>query len=172
MQGLMLEGLGIVEGFPVVDLQTGANTGDWVSLKHASRAIILFASGVGTAGDDPTLTLLQASAVDGTGSKALLIPTASVFKKQAATSLASTAQWSDASGDVSTNTLTNATSAEQSALWIVEVSADELDVDNGFDCISATVADVGSNAQPGCLFYFLDLKEKRAPASAVSLIED
>lgn len=168
--GLILERFQIVEGFPAVDLSTAANNGDWVSVKNAKRIAVVFTSGVGTAGDDPTLTIKQASDASGTGAKALNIPTASVFEKQAASSLAAVAAWSDGSGDASTNTLTNATSAEQSALWVVEFTPDELDVDNGFCFIQGSVADVGTNAQPGYLFYLVELKELRAPANAVSCI--
>lgn len=171
---LILERFQIVEGFPAVDLQTGANNGDYISLKHAKSVAIVFTSGVGTAGDDPTLTIQQASDVAGTGAKALNVVTTpvQVWKKQAATSLAAVAAWTDASGDASTNTVTNATSAEQSALWVVEFTPDQLDVDNAFDCIRATVADVGGNAQPGYLFYLVELKEQRYPSNAVSLIAD
>jgi hypothetical protein len=170
MNSLILERFQIVEGFPAVNLATAANNGDYVSLKHAARVAVVFTSGIGTAGEDPVLTIQQASDVSGTGAKALNIPTASAFKKQAATSLAAVAAWSSASGDVSTNTLTNATSAEESALWVVEFTADELDVDNGFDCIRATVADVGTGAQTGYLFYLLELKEQAAPTLAVNCI--
>lgn len=166
--GLFLEKHQIVEGFPAVDLQTGANNGDYVSLENYKHVAIVFASGVGTAGDDPTLVIQQATDVSGTSVKDLNINTSKVFRKQAATSLASTGQWSDASGDASGNDLTNATSAEQSLIWVVEFDADELDVDNGFDCIRATVADVGTNAQPGYLFYILS--EPRYPAQPTSML--
>jgi len=172
MSSLILERFQIVEGFPAVNLATAANNGDYISLKHAKRVAVVFTSGVGTAGEDPTLTIQQATDVSGTSVKALNIPTASAFKKQAATSLAAVAAWSSASGDVSTNTLTNATSAEESALWVVEFTPDELDADNGFDCIRATVADVGASAQTGYLCYLVELKEQRAPVNAVSVIAD
>ena len=82
------------------------------------------------------------------------------------------AAWTDASGDISANDVTNATAAEQSLIWVVEIRPDELDVDDGYDCIRADVNDVGTNAQPGYLFYILELKEQRAPANAVSVIAD
>ena len=169
MQGLMLEHLQIVEGFPAVDLSDGANTGDWLNLRHAIRAAVVFRSGVGTAGDDPTLVLKQAKDKDGTSSKAL--PISRAYKKQAATSLAAVSNWRDAAGDVSStnmNQLTNATSAEQSCLWVVEV--DPADLDDGFTHIQASVADVGTNAQPGDLLYLVELRERRDPAEAVSVI--
>lgn len=171
MNSLILERFQLVEGFPAVDMSAGANNGDWISLKHAKRVAVVFTSGVGTSGDNPTLTIVQATDVSGTSSKALNIPTASAFSKQAATNLAAVAAWSTAA-TISTNTLTNSTAGLQSALWVVEFTPDELDIDNGFDCIRATVADIGTNAQPGYLFYLVELKEQRAPANAVSVIAD
>ena len=76
----------IVEGWPPVDLQDGNNTGDWVSLKNAERVAVVFVSGIGTNGQDPTLTLQQASDVSATGVKDLTFTT--IYRKQAATSLA------------------------------------------------------------------------------------
>lgn len=163
-----LENHMIVPAIRPVDLSAAANAGDWVSLKNYGHVTAVFHSAIGTAGDDPTLTCLQATAVDGSGSKALNINSAKAFKKQAATNLLSTGTWSAASSDVSTNALTNATSAEQEALWVVEFDADELDVDNGFDCFSISVADVGTNAQLGAAYYILS--EPRHPAQPTSML--
>lgn len=170
---LFLENHMIVGAFRPVDLQTGTNAGDWVSLKHYGHVTAVFHSAIGTAGDDPVLTCLQASDVSGTGSKALNINTAKIFKKQAATSLLSTGTWSSASSDVTTNSWTNATSAEQEAIVVVEFDADELDVDNGFDCFSISVADVGSNAQLGAAYYILSEPRHHAqPTSMLSAIAE
>lgn len=166
--GLFLESAQIVGAFRPVDMSAAANAGDWVSLKHYKHVAIVFHTAVGTAGDDPTLTISQATDVSGTGSKALAINSAKVFKKQAATNLLSTGTWSSASADVSSNTVTNATLAEQEAIIVVEVDADELDVDNGFDCIQASVADVGTNAQLGACYYILT--EPRYPAQPTSML--
>lgn len=165
---LILENIQIVEGFPAVDLSAGANNGDWVSLRDYKHVAILFTSGIGTAGQDPTVTVQQAQDNAGTGAKALNINTKKVFKKQAATNLASVGQWSDASADVTNNTWTHADAAEQSVLLIIEFDADELDVDNGFYYVRATIADVGANAQPGYLCYLLS--EPRYPASPTNMV--
>lgn len=170
---LFLESAQIVPAIRPVDLSGAANAGDWVSLKQYKHVVAVFHSAIGTAGQDPILTCLQATDVSGTGSKALNINTAKAYKKQAATSLASTGTWSSASGDVSTNTLTNGTSAEEEALWCVEFDADELDVDNGFDCFSISVADVGASAQLGAAYYILTEPRYQAqPSSMPSAIAD
>jgi len=169
MTELFTESVQIVEGFVPVDLSSGANTGDWVNLASYRKCNIVFCSAVGTAGDDPTVTVLQATDNSGSGSKALNLIRA--YKKQAAVSLASVAAFSDASGDLSTNTMTNATAAEQDLIWVIEIRADELDVDGGFTHVQASVADVGVNAQLGALLYVMsDPVRKTAVASMPSAI--
>ena len=51
----------IVSGFVPVDMQDGANTGDWVSVENFNHVAIVLFKAAGTAGDDPTLTCLQAT---------------------------------------------------------------------------------------------------------------
>lgn len=165
----ILERFDLVEGFPAVDLQTAANNGDYISLKNARRVAVVFASGVGTNGDDPTLTLQQAQDVSGTGVKALNFT--EIWRKQAATNLAAVGQWTR-TAQAAGNTYTNTDAAEQSLMWVVEIDPTQLDVENGFDCIRATVADVGGNAQPGFLFYLVEKQVEGDPTSALSLIVD
>jgi hypothetical protein len=45
--------------------------------------------------------------------------------------------------------------AEQAAIVIIDVHATDLDIANGYDCIRASVGDVGTNAQLGCMLYML-----------------
>jgi hypothetical protein len=163
----MMELPQIVPAFAPVNLATAANPGDWISLKNYKSVWIFFHSGVGTAGEDPVLTLLQASAVAGTGSKALPINTTRIFKKQAATNLASTGQWVSAAANVTANAWTDTDAAEQEVIVAIGVDADELDVDNGFDCVSISVADVGTNAQLGTAYYVLGEPRYQTQASAL-----
>ena len=57
----------IVPAIIPLDLQT-ARSGDWVSVRNCTGVSIVVFKGAGTSGDDPTLTLNKATAVDGTGS--------------------------------------------------------------------------------------------------------
>src|SRR3954468_5365170 len=68
---LLVERVQICGGFRPVDLSTAANNGDWVSMKDFDSCVVIFFKAAGTAGDDPTLTLKQATDVSGTGAKAL-----------------------------------------------------------------------------------------------------
>ncbi len=142
----------VVEGWVPVDLQDGANSGDYVSLANYHNCAIIFMSGVGTGGDDPTLTVQQATTVAGGSVKALNFTV--IHTKEAATDLSGTGQYTRTTQSAA-NTYTTATSAELDCIWIVDFDSEELDVDGGFDCLRATVADVGSNAQLGGLYYVL-----------------
>lgn len=142
----------IVLGFAAVDLQTAANEGDFVCLNKFNHVAVIFHSAIGTAGDDPTLVLQQATTVAGGGVKDLDFTR--IYTKQAATDLTAVANFTLQTQTAATN-FTDTDAAEQMLIWVVEFDAAELDVDNGFDCIRATVADVGSNAQLGALFYIL-----------------
>lgn len=156
----------LVEGWVPVDLSAGANTGDWVSLRDWERVLVVFFSAVGTAGQDPTLTIQQAQDNAGTGAKALTFDT--IYRKQAATSLAAVGTWTKTT-QTAANTYTEGTSAEQDLIWVVEIQASDLDVDNGFDFVRATVADVGAAAQLGYLLYILaGPKHAHAPENVLS----
>lgn len=149
------EVMNIVSGVTAVvkDLAASATAGAWVSLKNYERCTVLIAKAAGVAGDDPTITLLQASAVAGTGSKALAISNG-VYTKRHASALPAT--WTLEAASTS-NTFTSTTLAEELALIAIPIRTEDLDVDNGFDCISVSIADVGSGgAQTAVILYLLD----------------
>lgn len=156
----------IVSGFVPVDLQAGANTGDWVSVENFNNLAIVFFKAAGTAGDDPTLTVTQATDNAGTSSKALNFTR--VYTKQG--TLSSVANFTLTTQSAA-NTYTDATSAEVQAIWVVEFAADDLDVSSGFTHIQASVGDVGSNAQVGaCLYLATEPRYAAAVANATSAI--
>jgi hypothetical protein len=146
----LIEQMQIVAGVIPVDLQTAANDGDWVSLKNYNHLTVVFFKAIGTAGDDPTLTLEQATAVAGTGAKALTFTTIHV-KQGTQTGIGTFTKVTQAAAA----TYTHTDAAENQAIWVVEFDAPDLDVENGFDCVRARVADVGGNAQLGCILYLL-----------------
>jgi hypothetical protein len=119
-----------------------AMTAKWVSLKNYARLTIVITTGAWAAGT-AAVTLLQATAVAGTGSKALAIP----------------AHWHDeaASGalvKVATVSNTfNLTTANR--MYVVEVDPATLDIANGFDCVSLAVASPGANADFYSVAYYL-----------------
>ena len=171
MSSLLCEELNIVECNVPVDLGT-AITGDYVSLENYDRCLCVFWSGVGTAGDDPTISFFQASDVAGTGAKDLNPVTGQVFKKQAATSLASTGTWSSGDAEISANDIVgDGTSAEEDLIYLVEFKASDLDTENAFNCLRMDVGDVGSNAQLGAVLYIMGRpKFQTGPANLLTAI--
>jgi hypothetical protein len=162
----LVESTQIVSGFLPVDLQTAANSGDYVSLKDYNHLTVIFFKAVGTAGDDPVLALQQATAVAGTAAKDLTFTT--IYKKQGTLTAVGTFTKVTQAAAAS---YTDATSAEVAAIWVIEIDAQDLDVENNFDCVAANVADVGGNAQLGCLLYILS-EPRYAQAIPPSAIVD
>lgn len=140
----------IAAGFVPLALTT-ARTGDYVSLKNYGRCAIVFYKAAGTAGDDPTITLTQAQNVSGTGVKELNFTRIDVKQDTDLTAVGAFATVTQAAA----NTYTDATSAEDQAIWVIDVKAEDLDIANGFDCIKAAISDVGTNAQLGAMLYIL-----------------
>jgi hypothetical protein len=139
----------------VIDTQTGSNdatTGDWLRMT-GERALVVFLKEAGTAGDDPTITLAQATSNSGGSSKALNFGT--IYRKESTTSIQSVGTWTKTTQSAA-STYTNDTSAESYLCWAIEIKADDLDADGGFKYIRATVADTGSaSAQLGVLFVIM-----------------
>jgi len=165
---LLAETTQIVSGFIPVDMQTAANTGDYVSLKNYNHVAVVLFKAVGTAGDDPTLTIVQATDVTNSLSDAKALNFTTVWTEQA-TVLTATGTFTK-NTQTAANTYTEATSAEDAAIWMVEFDAQDLDLANDFDCIMASVGDVGSNAQLGCLLYILSEPRyaQATPPSAIT----
>ncbi len=164
----LLERAQIVVGFVPLALTT-ARTGDVVSLKNYRRCLVVFTKAAGTAGDDPTITLLQGTDVAFATNKALNFT--KIYTKQGA-DLTAIAQWTKVT-QAAGNTYTDATSAEVQAVWAIDVKAEDLDVANDYDCIRASISDVGTNAQLGVLHYIpYDPVQMTTPASMPGAIAD
>lgn len=154
-----------------LDLQTARN-GDWVSLKNAQHITVVVYKGVGTDGDDPTFTFQQASDVAGTGAKNLAV-IEEYWEKEAGTDLTGTGTWTRVTQTAAATVSPGDPSAQDAAMYVFEIDAEEFDVDNGFDCFRLQVGDTGTNAQLGTVLYILSgLREQRAPQSLVNSITD
>jgi hypothetical protein len=167
LNNLLVEEAQIVAAIIPVDSQTGANNGDWVSMKGYDRCSVVIYKAAGVAGDDPVLTLKQASDVAGTGAKALNF-TRIDSKVGAQTGVGTFTANTQAAG----NTYTDAVSAEAQGLFVIEVKAEDLDVNNGFDCVQISVPDTGAaGAQLLCALYLLR-GARYAPSPLPSAIID
>jgi hypothetical protein len=160
----------IIPGVVPVDLQA-AQTGDYVSLKGAQGCLVVFFKGAGTAADDPTLEIQQATSV-AAGSAKDLLGFITIYKKQGA-ALTGVGSWAKVSQTADEDFVGDSTSAEEQGLYAAWIPNDILDVDNGFDCIQVNVKDVGNNAQLGCVLYILcGLRNQTTPADLTSAIVD
>ena len=161
----------IVPAIIPLDLQT-ARVGDFVSLKNATDCLVVVLKGIGTAGDDPVISLEQASDVAGTGVKALN-EVRTFYKKIGATAMTAISAWTRVDQTADDALTTDILSAEGDGLWAVNIEADQLDVDGGFDCIRVSIADVGNNPQLGAALYILHgLRHSAAPERLPSAITD
>jgi len=152
-------------GFKPVDMQTGTNTGARVNLRAARSLTVVLFKGAGTAGDDPVISLTQATASSG-GSTSNLVAIDHYYVKTA-TTMTGAETWTRYTQSVS-QTITDpgglGTSAESQMICAIPVQADALS--DGYDYVYAVVADTGSNAQLGCVFYLLgDLDVQRKPSN-------
>lgn len=158
----MVDKAKFVMGCAPAALTSTAGDGDYVSLKNFARLtitlLVLNASTV-TGG---TITLKQASAVAGTGEKAL------AFTKMyanidcaASDTLVETA--------VVSNTFTTDTTNSKILMYVMEVDAADLDIANGFDCVR--IDSTGMANAVGAVLYQLH-PARFAPALAVSAITD
>jgi hypothetical protein len=142
--------LDIIDFVPMIDpINIGsARSSDVVSIKNHGCGLLVFYKAAGSASEDPTLTLLQATNITPSNAKALTFTT--LYTKQG--TLTSVGTWTKVT-QAAANTYTNATASENGAVWAVPISAEMLDVDGGFDCIQVTIADAGSVNQIACVFW-------------------
>jgi hypothetical protein len=147
-----------------VNMATAGNAGDWVSLKHFRHVSVIVFKGIGAAGEDPVISILQAQAVAGTGSKAL--NTSRLSAKVGATALSAVGLFTEVT-QAAGATYTDLVGAENEALWVFDIDAEDLDVENGFDCLSVSIADVGATAQLGCALYLLSGPRYATIANAI-----
>jgi len=124
----------VAQVIPPANYTGAASTDVYVSLKDTTHATIVISTGA-WAGGTAAVTLLQATAVAGTSSKALSFDTVYTnVTDTTSTTLVKTTVTSD------TFNLTAANST-----YLIEVDASSLDNANAFDCLCVHVATPGSN---------------------------
>lgn len=126
------------------DITGAAQTGDWVSLKHARRMAICILKGA-WAGGTSAVTLEQATDASGTGAKSL------AFTKQ----YSGTALTDDVLAE---NTVTSDTfdlSTTANVYHVIEIHASDLDLANGFAYVRLALGTPGSNADLLAAFAIL-----------------
>lgn len=165
----ILEYMQIAEGVLPLALTT-ARTGRVISMKNYRRCLVLFYKGIGTASDDPTLTLTQGTDIAYGTNKALTFTT--FYQKYDLTKLSDVAQWTKVTQSAA-NTCTDLTWAEAALMVAIDVKAEDLDTANGYDCIRLAVSDVGTNSQIGCVLYLpYDPVVSAAPENMLGVTAD
>lgn len=139
-----IEQCGVEVAIVPKDITGAAQVGDYISLKNYSGVLIVLTQGA-WAGGTPAVTLHQSTDVAATGEKAL-----SFVKRWTKVGLTGTV-WVETAVTSDTFNLA-ATANTMNAIW---VRADELDVDNGFDCVTVKVASPGANADLLSAVYHL-----------------
>lgn len=153
------------------DMNSDAD-GDYVSLKNYHRCGILISKEAGTAGDDISIKLQQATDVAGTSAKALNFN--HLYAKVPATAETWTKYTFTATDDLDTVSVggTDLLADDQSALFYVDIRAQDLDVDNGFDCLHVFIeGDDLSNSCEGCGEYIL-YQARQSGATPLTAITD
>lgn len=142
----LIDKVKVVTGCPPAALASTAGDGDYVSLKNYQKLSIVISVLNGTTVTGGAVTLLQATTVAGGSAKALGFSTVYAnIDAVASDALVETAVTSD--------TFTTDTTNSKVLVYVIEVDASSLDVDNSFDCVRVDVA-LMANAV-GSAMYFL-----------------
>jgi hypothetical protein len=165
MNRLFLDDHDIVVGQVPISVGT-ARTGDTVSLKNWGRCTVVFIGDVGVSNEDVTLGIQQAKSVAPSSNKDLEFTRVDI--KQG--TLSSTGTWTKVTQAASAS-YTNTDAGGQQKLWVVDIKAEDLDADNGYDCIYATTTDAGTASALGCLIYILS-EPRYAKEGGISAIAD
>lgn len=135
-----------------------AATKKYVSLKDYSHLTAIIITGAWAAGA-AAVTLVQATAVAGTGEKALALAK----------------YWHD---EATSGTLVETTASSDTfdldtanKLYVVEIDAAQLDVSNGFDCCAVAVASPGANADLYGIAYILSGARYRGATPPSALVD-
>lgn len=173
----LMEEIQIVPCFAPGSDQNADLASDWVSLKNYDSCLLVFHKAAGTAGDDPSIRLQQATDVAGTGAKSLNFT--HIYHKIGATALDAIGTFTrvdltTATDDldlVSVNSVDLLTDVGETMIC-VEVKASDLDVVNSFDCVNFLLEgdDVG-NANL-CAAYLVLYNARYPGATPLSAIAD
>lgn len=144
LNALLSEQVKFVTGFdPAVP---STSTPDYVSLKNFERICIIILAKNATTVTGSAITLKQATSVAAGSEKAL------AFTKMLSNVDTGAADVL-AEQTVSNNTFTMQAVNNKNAMYVIEVKAEDLDVNNGFDCIRAGIGD--ATAQTVTVLYAL-----------------
>lgn len=120
----------------------------YVSLKGYKGVQILISIADGTTVTGSTITLKQATAIAGTGEKAL-----GFTRMLANTDYGASKTMVETA--VTSNTFTTQTTNSKDSFYIIDVPADSLDVDGGFDCVRLDGTGHAATASRGVVVLYM-----------------
>lgn len=147
----LLDMAGVEVAAVPIDTTGAAVASDWFSMKFYQRCTFIIFQGA-WAGGTPAVTLAQATAVAGTGTKAL-----GFSKYYSMTGLTGTT-YAETAVESNTFNLT----ATANTITVIDITGDMLDEANSFDCVQLNIASPGANADLICCVAILT--EPRASA--------
>lgn len=136
---IVLAGLGL--------LNSGGIAGDRFSMKNYSRVAVVIGLAPASGTDPSAVTLKQSKSVDNSPVTEKALAFSKMYKNGApgtSDTLVETAVTSDTFS-------TSALAALE--LYVIEVDEQDLDIDNGFDCIRVDMTDPGSVSTPAFALY-------------------
>lgn len=137
------------------------STPDYVKMTDGRRLLITIMVDNATTVTGSAITLKQATAAAGTGEKALAFSFVwANTDTGAADALTKTA--------VTSNTFTTATTDNKNLMYVIEVDASDLDMENGFEWVRLGTADA-ANMILSASYQLYNLRYKQAtPATAIA----
>lgn len=135
-----------------IDLNGAGVVAEWVNMENFNHATLIYCADIGTAGEDPVLTVLQATSAAGAGSKALDI--AHVYTKRGAPAINVIGVFTKET-DPGDNTFEDAAGGENEQLTVIEIDTHTMDVANGFTHLTMTVNDPGIAGKLACVIAIL-----------------
>ena len=137
-----------------------SSTPDYVSLKNAERLLVVIMADNGATVTASAITLKQATAVAGTGEKALAFATYwANTDTGAADALTETTATS--------NTFSTDNTDNKNLLYVLDVKPTDLDINNNFDCVRVGTGNA-ANTVLSVLYLLANKYRKDAPPTAIT----
>lgn len=136
----------IVAGIGLLLTSTLGDT-TYVSMKNYRRLQIIIAIADGTTVTGTAVTLKQATAIAGTGEKALAFT-----RMLANTDYAASKTMVETV--VTSNTFTTQVVNSKDSVYVIDVDADDLDAANGFDCVRVDCTGHAATSSRGCIVLY------------------
>lgn len=133
------EQVALIQATSMVALTSTAGDAQYVSMKNFARCMVVIDVLNATTVTGGAVTLKQASAIAGTGEKALAFT-----RMLASTDVAAAATQTLTETAVSSNTFTTDETNSKRLRYVLDVKASDLDVANGFDCFRVDVASMAN----------------------------